>query len=225
MNIVRHQARLAGLLYLAVGIFGGFSLGYFQPLLLVAGNPAETGASFTRQLGLLPWVVLADLIQVVAFFFLALQLGKILRPFGDGLVRAFILLVALAGALMALNNALLLAARELMAQPEQVYGLLTVHHWVTLMAQVFFGLWLIPLGLVAWKSGLFPRWLSGLLVAGGAGYLLNLAVLIVAPAGYQSWAGWLVAPAAAAEIAMVLYLLIWGVKSKKRGEPALASLK
>ncbi len=35
--------------------------------------------------------------------------------------------------------------------------LLDIQHYGTLSAQVFFGLWLAPLGYLAYKSGLFPK--------------------------------------------------------------------
>src|SRR3989441_11034817 len=43
--------------------------------------------------------------------------------------------------------------------------LLDTQHYGTLIAQVFFGLWLVPLGYLAYKSaGLFPKWLGVVLI-------------------------------------------------------------
>ena len=36
----KRTARIAGLLYLIVGVFGGFAVGYVSPLLYVAGDAA-----------------------------------------------------------------------------------------------------------------------------------------------------------------------------------------
>jgi hypothetical protein len=35
--------------------------------------------------------------------------------------------------------------------------LLEMHHYGFLIAQIFFGLWLVPLGYLAYKSAMFPR--------------------------------------------------------------------
>jgi hypothetical protein len=51
------------------------------------------------------------------------------------------------------------------------------------IAQIFFGLWLLPLGYLAHKSGMFPKVLGALLVVGGACYLVGLLAVFLVP-GY-----------------------------------------
>lgn len=222
-------ARIAGILYLTVGLFGGFAQGYFQPLLYVADDPAATYTQITTHAGLVPWGVLADLIQATAFVFLALVLQQLLRPFGEGRARAMLVLVIIAVAVMTLNNGFILGAKAVAVetsyatafgpagQQALVHLLLDLQHQGVLIAQVFFGLWLVPLGLLAWESNLFPRWLGALLVVGGACYLVNLTTLLVVPTVGEAIDAWIVIPCAAAEIAMVLYLLIFGVKKALSG--------
>ena len=72
MNPTKSLARMAGVLYLAVGIFGGFAQGYFQPLLYVPGDAGATAAKVVAHAGLIPWGVVADLTQASCFVFLAL---------------------------------------------------------------------------------------------------------------------------------------------------------
>jgi hypothetical protein len=96
-----------------------------------------------------------------------------------------------------------------------VYLLLDIQHYGLLIAQVFFGLWLVPLGYLAWVSKLFPRWLGALLVAGGVCYLVNLLTLFLVPALGETIKPWIVLPCAAAEIAMVVYLLVFGVRKPR----------
>jgi hypothetical protein len=92
--------------------------------------------------------------------------------------------------------------------------LLDTQHYGTLIAQVFFGLWLVPLGYLAYKSGLFAKWLGILLIVGGVCYIVDLLAAFLDPGFGQSIHGVVVIPSALAEIAMVLYLLIVGVKTK-----------
>jgi hypothetical protein len=49
-----------------------------------------------------------------------------------------------------------------------------------LIAQIFFGLWLAPLGYLAYKSGWFPKALGVLLVVGSARYLVDLLAAFLA---------------------------------------------
>jgi hypothetical protein len=91
--------------------------------------------------------------------------------------------------------------------------LLDTQHYGTLIAQVFFGLWLVPLGYLAYESGLFPKWLGVLLVVGGICYLVDLFVAFLFPDFGQKVHAFVVIPSAVAEVSMVLYLLLVGVKT------------
>jgi hypothetical protein len=93
--------------------------------------------------------------------------------------------------------------------------LLDIQHYGTLIAQVFFGLWLIPLGYLAYKSVLFPRWLAMVLIVGGLCYLVDLLAAFLLPGFDQIIHIFIVIPSAIAEISMVLYLLVVGVKTTK----------
>jgi Domain of unknown function (DUF4386) len=59
--------------------------------------------------------------------------------------------------------------------------LMDLYHYGFLIAQIFFGLWLIPLGYLAYTSDLFPRALGVALVVGGGAYLADLTLALVAP--------------------------------------------
>jgi len=94
--------------------------------------------------------------------------------------------------------------------------LLDTQHYGTLSAQVFFGLWLVPIGYLAYSSALFPRWLGALLVVGGVCYLVDLLAAFLVPGFGQMIHVFVVIPSAIAEISMVLYLLVVGVKTPKQ---------
>ena len=97
--------------------------------------------------------------------------------------------------------------------------LLDAQHYGTLIAQVFFGLWLLPIGYLAYKSaGWFPKWLGVVLIVGGFCYLVDLLAAFLLPDIGQEIHTFLVIPSAIAEIAMVLYLLVIGVRTAKPGE-------
>ena len=54
INSPKRLARIAGVLYLLVGIFGGFAEGFVDPKMYVAGNAATTAGNVTRQLRTCP---------------------------------------------------------------------------------------------------------------------------------------------------------------------------
>jgi len=101
--------------------------------------------------------------------------------------------------------------------------LLDTQHYGTLIAQVFFGLWLVPLGYLAYKSRLFPKWLGVVLIVGGVCYLVELLAAFLVPDVGQKIATFIVIPPAIAEISMVVYLLVIGVKAVKPDKRTLAT--
>ena len=227
MNANRKTARIAGVLYLLVGIFGGFSEGFVDPKMYVAGNAAVTAANVVANPGLVRMGVVGHLLDGTFFVFLAMTLYVLLQHVHKSMARAMLILVMLATGIICLNavfqfEALRVAIDSSYATAFGVPGakalvllLLDTQHYGTLVAQVFFGLWLIPLGYLASKSGLFPRWLGVLLITGGACYLVDLLTAFLVPDFAQKIHAFIIIPSATAEISMVLYLVVIGVKTQK----------
>src|SRR5947208_2863285 len=235
MNSPKRLARIAGVLYLLVGIFGGFAEGFVDPKMYVAGNAAATAGNVVANSGLVRMGVVAHLLDGTFFVFLAMTLYILLKHVHKSVARAMLVLVALATGIICLNavfqfeglrvatGAVNLAAFGTAGSHALVLLLLDTQHYGTLIAQVFFGLWLVPLGYLAYKSGLFPKWLGVVLVVGGACYLVDLLAAFLVPDFGQNIHTFVVIPSAIAEISMVLYLLVIGVKTVKPGERNLAA--
>jgi hypothetical protein len=51
--------------------------------------------------------------------------------------------------------------------------LLEIYHYRLQIAQIFFGLWLMPLGYLAYRSGMFPGALGVVLIVGGTSYVVD----------------------------------------------------
>jgi hypothetical protein len=222
----KRLARIAGVLYLLVGIFGGFAEGLVDPKMYVSGNAVATAGNVVANAGLVRAGVVAHLLDGTCFVFLALTLYVLLRPAHASVARAMLVLVAIATAIICLNaifqfEGLRVATDTTYASAFGTAGanalvllLLDLQHYGTLSAQVFFGLWLVPLGYLAYQSGLFPRWLGVVLIVGGVGYLVDLLAAFLVPDIGQTIHGVVVIPSAIAEIAMVLCLLAVGVKTE-----------
>ena len=229
----KRLARAAGVLYLLVGIFGGFAEGYVDPKIYVAGNAAATAGNVVANAGLVRLGVVSHLLDGTFFVFLAMTLYILLRHVHQSVARAMVILVALAAGIICLNavfqfeglrvatGAVSMTALGAAGSNAIVLLLLDMQHYGTLVAQVFFGLWLVPIGYLAFKSaGWFPKWLGVLLVVGGVCYLVDLLALFLAPDFGKQIHGYVIIPSALAEISMVLYLLVFGVRISKqdRGE-------
>jgi hypothetical protein len=97
--------------------------------------------------------------------------------------------------------------------------LLDIQHYGTLAAQVFFGLWLAPLGYLAYRSGLFPKALGVVLVLATVSYLADSLAAFLLPGLELQIKPFLIVAPLVGEIWMVLYLLAKGVKSGPQARP------
>ena len=232
MSPPKRLARIAGLLYLIVGIFGGFALGYVSPSLYLPGNAAGTAANVLANPGLVRIGVMADLLQATVFVFLGMTLYLLLRHVKKNAATAMVIIVAIATTIMCLDKVFQFAALRVAtdASYAAAFGaagsnalvllLLDIHYYGYLIAQIFFGLWLVPLGYLAYKSGMFPRALGVVLIAAGAFYLTEVLAAFLAPDLAKQIHPFLIIVPAVAEIWMVVYLLVWGVRTPKPDERA-----
>jgi hypothetical protein len=234
MNSERRLARVAGSLYLVVAVLGGFAQLFVRDRLLELGDPAATATNIRESAALFRAGFAADMVQATFFLFTAMALYLLLRHVNELVARAMVVFVAVSVAIMCLNLlnqfvALRIATADGYASAfggsNELTGLFAgMHHDGYLIAQIFFGLWLAPLGYLVVKSGWFPKALGVLLVAGCFGYLADTFVQLFAPSVGDGIEAFVLAPAAIGELAFVGWLLVKGVPVRERDDlvPALA---
>jgi Domain of unknown function (DUF4386) len=86
-----------------------------------------------------------------------------------------------------------------------------------LIAQMFFGLWLLPLGYLVVRSGYVPRVLGVLLAVGGVGYLVDLFARFLALGAAERISPFVLAPALVGEVAFVAWLLVRSARVPEQG--------
>ena len=221
----KRLARIAGVLYLLVGIFGGFAQGFVYPKIYVAGDAATTAANLVANSGLVRMGVVADFFDNVIWVFLALILYRLLKQVNTSAARAMVVLVAIGASITMLNAVFEFEALRVATGAVNLSGfgaagssalallLVDAQHYGLLIASIFFGLWLVPLGYLAYKSGWFPKALGVVLIVGGACYLVDMLAAFLLPDIGKAIHGYVNIVSAIAEIWMVGYLLVIGVKT------------
>src|SRR2546429_8403797 len=91
MSSPKRLARIAGLLYLFVGIFGGFAEGFVDPKMYVAGDSAATAGNVVANAGVVRLGVVAHLLDGAFFIFTALNLFILLKHVPQSVARAMVL--------------------------------------------------------------------------------------------------------------------------------------
>jgi hypothetical protein len=221
----KRLARLAGLLYLAVAVFGGPPQLIVRPSVTVPGDPAAIAEAVAANQTLLRAAFVAELIGIVAFILLVLVLFRLLAHVDRHIAAAMVVFVAISVAILSANMINHLAAVIVATNGPLAGGagvgatdglallFLELHEVGYSIAEIFFGLWLLPLGYLAYRSGWFPRPLAVLLMIGCFAYL-TLALPVPLFDGLPEAAVWIIAaPAAGAEFWMVGYLLTRGVNT------------
>lgn len=220
-------ARLAGVLYLSLLPLGFFSFAYVPSVLLVPGDPGATARNIEASEWLFRAATAGHLASQVVVVFLVLALYRLFRGVNGN--RAVLMAVlALVGVPVAVlgeahNLAVprLLGADEGAFTPAQLQAramlFLDLGRNGVLLAQIFWGLWMVPLAALVFRSGFLPRLLAVAVLVAGAGYLFDSAAQLLFP-GLPTVSRFTVV----AELALPLWLLGKGVTVEERSRAAAA---
>jgi Domain of unknown function (DUF4386) len=214
-------ARIAGVLILIIAVFGPFSFIYIPSILIVSGDAATTAKNIMASEGLLRLGIVSDsvvfLIEIVVTVLLYVLLKPVSKTLslvaafsrlamtviqGINLLNYFFVLLLLSGA----HYLTVFASDQLHAI---VLLFLNAHADVVLIWGLFFGLHLLVLGYLVYKSGYIPRFVGVLLIIASVSYLTQSFGNILLPKYTQIFAS--VGYLSAIEIALPLWLLIKGV--------------
>ena len=235
MSSPKRLARIAGVLYLLNGISSGFAFAYVLGRVFVPGAAAATAAKVAANAELVRMGVVADLFNGAEWIFLAMALYLLLKHVHQGAAGAMVVLVAIGSAIVCLNEVFQFESVRIATDSSYaaafgaagsnalVLLLLEIHHYGFLAAQIFFGLWLVPLGYLAYRSEMFPKALGAALIVGGSCYLVGLLAVFLVPDSGEKINVFVTIPSAIAEISMLLYLLVKGVRTPARPARALAA--
>jgi hypothetical protein len=218
-------ARLAGVAYLALGLATAFGF-YHAPL--VQGDLSVIGRMLIRSDFRFHIGVVADVIAAVLAVPLALLLYELFRPIDrlqSALMAVLLLVVTPISFVIALTYVaaqwLLSGASLVAAIPDpqrQALGMLFLglHTHGVLAEEIFFGLWLLPFGLLVIRSRYLPRVLGVLLLIGGLAYVAHsITSLLLAGQRIATYERITMVARAAAEFPVILWLVIKGANARK----------
>ena len=213
-------ARTTGLLYLGLAITGLLGFMLVRNQLFVADNAEATLANLVQHEPLARLGIVLEMGVVITQALVALWFYRLFRginAFAAGSIAAFGLVSAAA---ILVSAALLATALEVSQDPTltqtgaaastvQLLYVACGHLWI--VGGIFFGLWLIPMGWLAQRSGWMPNPLGWILMIGGLGYVANAFLTYLIPNPGPA-VGLLTIPATIGELWMVSYLCLRGIR-------------
>jgi hypothetical protein len=100
---------------------------------------------------------------------------------------------------------------------------LRLHGQGEIINEIFWGLWLLPLGVLFFRSGFLPRFIGVWLIIACLAWVSLSAIGLTAPGLYDTAFSWL-QPAVFAEVAAAFWLVIRGAKPRIMGSSPKAQL-
>jgi len=232
MSSAKNPGRFAGLLYILTSIVGFFAMGYVPRKLFVHGDATATANNIAASETLFRLGIAGELIGMTAFIFVALALYDLLKGVNRRRASLMVTLIVVSIPIAFLNELNSIAALVLVRggeflsifeKPQRdalAMLFLNLHHHGIVVAEIFWGLWLFPLGLLVYRSQFLPRFLGvWLIFAGFAWVVLSLTGILLPQ--YQNKVDSYSQPAFLGEIAFMLWLVIKGARPPA---PAAASV-
>jgi len=230
MNSTKKTARIAGLLYLVNGATGFFGIIYVPSRLIVSGNAAATANNIRASEMVFRLGIVSEVICAAEFVFLLWVLYRLLGGVNKTYASLMVILGLVFVPMMCVNVLSEIAALTLLRgadflsvfdkrQLEAMAMLFLDLHRYGYVVGWIFGLWLLPFGVLVFKSGFLPRILGVLLIAACFGYLADSLTPLLLPS-YANVVGRFTSIALTlGEPAIILWLLIRGAKDQPL-EPA-----
>jgi Domain of unknown function (DUF4386) len=225
MNLTRNPGRVAGLLYLLL-MAAPLRLIYIPKTVFVSGDAAATADSLLAHETLFRLGMFSEVFTSVALIFLTLAFYRLFK--GVSRYNA-VLVIILGGVIPACigffnvvnDSAALILARgaeylSVFDKPQRdalAMLFLRLHGQEVVAAQTLWGLWLLPLAALVYRSGFLPRFLGVWLVINGLAYVAMSVTGLLAPQ-YSFGISGIAFPGLLGELALMLWLIIKGVDQR-----------
>src|SRR5262245_16374791 len=194
IGAVKKTARLAGVLYLLVVLRGPFVLLYVPGKLFVPGDATATAANIAAHQTLVRAHIVVSIVCELLFIAVVCVLYRLLKGVDAQLAALMVITILIDTPLAFLGVANEVGALAFVVNPEFLSVvdkpqrdalatlLINFDQKGTLVSEVFWGLWLLPLGVLVYRSRFMPRILGLWLFANGLAYVaISLTGLLSPP--------------------------------------------
>ncbi len=233
MSSQKRKARVAGVLYLLMAVTVSFGLSIPSGF-LIRGDAAATADKIVASQLFYRFCVLSDLAAQILYVFLVLVLYQLFEGVNKRQAALMVALVlvqvpmAFANMLCGIaplvlsNGAAYWSAFDKHQLDALTMGFLTLRGYGIDAVTAFWGLWLLPFGLLVFRSGFIPRIFGVFLIIGCFADLIISVTSILFPA-YGSIVHKLMV-LGVGELLIILWLLIKGTRFEPvEGQPSEAS--
>ena len=223
MSSTRNPGRFAGLLYVLTSIVGFFAMMYVPTKIIVHGNAVATASNILAHETLFRLGIACELIGQAGFIFVAFVLYGLLKGVNRQQASLMVTLIVVSIPIAFVNELNSIAALVLVRgadflsifdKPQRdtlAMLFMNLHGHGFDLAEIFWGLWLFPMGLLVYRSRFLPRFLGVWLALAGFAWVILSLTAIVFPQ-FEDKVFSYGQPAFFGEVAFMLWLVIKGAK-------------
>jgi len=224
MTSRKKQARIAGLLYLMLVPTGIFSLIYVPSTLIVSGDAAATIQNIEASELLYRSGMYVGLLSNLIYLLVALALYRLLKHVSEKQATLMVAFVVLGVAASFANSFNMLAVLIILGKPDflsvfdpaqlegAAYLFVRLQSHGTQIIQIFWGLWLIPMGILVYRSGFIPKIIGVSLWLAASAYLMSNFTFVLLPQ-YKATLSPIITGLEMLELPIILWLVIVGVRT------------
>ncbi|NQT64492.1 MAG: DUF4386 domain-containing protein [Candidatus Marinimicrobia bacterium] len=230
-------ARIAGFLYVLMIPLGLFGIMYVPTLLIVDGDAVTTTKNIMDNIGMFRLSIVTALIVQVIHISIVLLLYRLLKPVNKNIALLMVVFMLVSVPIAMLNELnrfaiplFLSGAADLkvfttVQLQALVPMLLDLHENGILIASIFWGLWLFPMGYLVFKSGFISKIPGVLLIIAGSGYLIDTFARLLSPNYGTTIIATIITVTLYGELVFAIWLLIKGVNIEQWEKRALESAR
>ncbi len=223
MSSTRNPGRFAGLLYILTSVVGFFAMMYVPTKIIVHGNAQATASNILAHETLFRLGIASELIGQAGFIFVAFVLYSLLKGVNRQQASLMVTLIVVSIPVAFVNELNSIAALVLVRgadflslfdKPQRdtlAMLFMNLHGHGFDVAEIFWGLWLFPMGLLVYRSRFLPRFLGVWLALAGCAWVILSLTAIVFPQ-FEDKVFSYGQPAFIGEVAFMLWLVIKGAK-------------
>ena len=234
MEAFRKLVPMAALLYGLDAVIAPVSFALDPGKLIIGAGATEAAMRIAVAAPMIRLNMLTEAVYQTIEVFLAIQMYRLFTPVSGNLARQTFVLALIPIPIMFLNLLTEVGALSMaldpsnasaftLAQRDAFAGLMIrLHGQGVAIASIFWGLWLLPLGLLIIRSGVVPKVLGLCELAGGLGWLLGSGAMLVMPGlmstGAISACERIASLLQVGELPFIVWLLIVGTRMTFRSQ-------
>jgi Domain of unknown function (DUF4386) len=223
MNSIKKQARVAGLLYFLASLPAPFGLIYVPTKLIVLNDATATANNIRASESLLRFGIGCELLGSIMFILVVVALYRLFKPVNETYALTMMILILISipisllsvvnevVALIVVSGADFLSVFDAGQLDALAYIFMRLHSRTILIAEIFWGLWLFPFGVLVIQSRFIPRILGYLLFLAALGYLASSLTFLLL-LGYGPVVDRFASQLPLCELPIIFWLLIWGAR-------------